>query len=73
MSEDDIKWIKDSLRRIEQNMNSCFDKIELVTERITVLETINAQYDKRPLVWQGWGALVGIFIGLAAIVVAIYK
>jgi len=39
MSDDDIKWIRDTLGRIEKNVGEAFGKLDEHGQRIAVVET----------------------------------
>ena len=84
MSPDSIDTLIERINNQMTRVDDLFDKLddmckrcESHSERLTVLETINEQYEKievqKPQLWQGWGALAGMIIGMIALVVAWVK
>ena len=72
-----MERISDAFGTISVNDQHCRTRHETVDRSIATLETvisaIKASEIQKPQLWQGWGAISGIFIGLIALLVAWFK
>ena len=72
-----MERISDAFSCISVNDQHCRTRHETIDKSIAIIETVikdKREIDnQKPQLWQGWGALAGIFIGIAAFILALLK